>query len=48
MELQISNLSKTYPNGVHALRNVTLTIPRAGSTVLPASSFPKREEMNRV
>ncbi len=27
MELQIRNLSKTYPNGVHALRDVTLTIP---------------------
>jgi ABC-2 type transport system ATP-binding protein len=28
MELQIRNLSKTYPNGVHALKDVTLTIPR--------------------
>ena len=28
MELRISNLSKTYPNGVHALRDITLTIPR--------------------
>jgi ABC-2 type transport system ATP-binding protein len=28
MELQIRNLSKTYPNGVHALKNLTLTIPR--------------------
>jgi ABC-2 type transport system ATP-binding protein len=28
MELQIRNLSKTYPNGVHALRDVSLTIPR--------------------
>lgn len=27
MELHIENLSKTYPNGVQALRNVTLTIP---------------------
>jgi ABC-type multidrug transport system ATPase subunit len=27
MELQIRNLSKTYANGVHALRDVTLTIP---------------------
>ncbi|KAA9356861.1 MULTISPECIES: ABC transporter ATP-binding protein [Larkinella] len=27
MELQISNISKTYPNGVQALKNVTLTIP---------------------
>ncbi|HEX2092567.1 MAG TPA: ABC transporter ATP-binding protein [Longimicrobiaceae bacterium] len=27
MELQIRNLSKTYPNGVHALKDVTLTIP---------------------
>ena len=28
MELQIKNLSKTYPNGVHALNDVSLTIPR--------------------
>ncbi len=28
MELRIENLSKTYPNGVRALDNVTLTIPR--------------------
>ena len=27
MELKISNLSKTYPNGVQALKNVDLTIP---------------------
>jgi ABC-type multidrug transport system ATPase subunit len=27
MELQIRGLSKTYPNGVHALKDVTLTIP---------------------
>jgi ABC-2 type transport system ATP-binding protein len=28
MELRIEGLSKTYPNGVKALENVTLTIPR--------------------
>jgi ABC-2 type transport system ATP-binding protein len=28
MELEIHNLSKTYANGVHALRSVSLTIPR--------------------
>ncbi len=28
MELQIRNLSKTYANSVHALKDVTLTIPR--------------------
>lgn len=28
MELQIRDVSKTYPNGVQALRNVNLTIPR--------------------
>jgi ABC-type multidrug transport system ATPase subunit len=28
MELQIRNLSKTYPNGVHALNDLSLTIPR--------------------
>ena len=27
MELQIRNVSKTYPNGVHALKDVSLTIP---------------------
>ena len=27
MELKIEGVSKTYPNGVHALRDVTLTIP---------------------
>lgn len=27
MELKIENLSKTYPNGVQALKNVSLTIP---------------------
>jgi ABC-2 type transport system ATP-binding protein len=27
MELQIRGISKTYPNGVHALKDVTLTIP---------------------
>jgi len=27
MELQIRAVSKTYPDGVHALRDVTLTIP---------------------
>ena len=28
MELRIENLSKTYPNGVRALDNISLTIPR--------------------
>jgi ABC-2 type transport system ATP-binding protein len=27
MELQIRGVSKTYPNGVHALKDITLTIP---------------------
>lgn len=27
MELKITNISKTYPNGVKALKNITLTIP---------------------
>ena len=27
MKLEINNISKTYPNGVQALKNVTLTIP---------------------
>ncbi|MGZ8471082.1 MAG: ATP-binding cassette domain-containing protein, partial [Gemmatirosa sp.] len=28
MELRIEHLAKTYPNGVRALHDVTLTIPR--------------------
>ena len=28
MELEIKNLSKTYPNGVQALKDITLTIPQ--------------------
>ena len=28
MELRITNISKKYPNGVHALKDVTLTIPK--------------------
>jgi ABC-2 type transport system ATP-binding protein len=28
MELQIRNLSKTYPNGVHALNDLSLTVPQ--------------------
>jgi ABC-2 type transport system ATP-binding protein len=28
MELQIQNLSKTYPNGVAALKGITLTVPQ--------------------
>ena len=27
MTLQIDNISKTYPNGVQALKNITLTVP---------------------
>jgi ABC-type multidrug transport system ATPase subunit len=27
MELRIENLCKTYPNGVQALKHVTLTVP---------------------
>jgi ABC-2 type transport system ATP-binding protein len=27
LALRIDNLSKTYPNGVHALRNITLSVP---------------------
>ncbi|MCU1280847.1 MAG: transporter, ATPase component, partial [bacterium] len=28
MDLEIGSLSKTYPNGVQALKSVSLTIPR--------------------
>ena len=42
MELQIRNLSKTYANGVAALKDVTLTIPRAcsGCSVRMAPASP--------
>ena len=31
MELRIEHLTKTYPNGVRALHDVTLTIPRCSA-----------------
>jgi ABC-type multidrug transport system ATPase subunit len=42
MDIEIRNLSKTYANGVHALRDVTLTIPRGmfGLSVPMAPASP--------
>ena len=39
MELQIRNLAKTYPNGVHALKDVTLTIPPNSSARFSVETF---------
>ena len=51
MSLRIDNVSKTYPNGVQALRNVSLTIPNgmfgllgpngAGKSTLMRKSAPR-------
>jgi ABC-2 type transport system ATP-binding protein len=40
MELIIKNLSKTYKNGVKALDNVSLTIPRGMYGLLGPTSPP--------
>lgn len=40
MELRVRNLSKTYANGVHALKNISLTLPQGmfGLLVLRSSA----------
>jgi ABC-type phosphate/phosphonate transport system ATPase subunit len=40
MELQIRKLSKTYPNGVEALKDITLTIPCS-----PAFAYPPQPQL---
>jgi len=56
VELRIENLSKTYPNGVKALDDVSLTIPHgmygllgpngAGKTTLMRSRHPVQDGAN--
>ena len=48
MELQISNLSKTYPNGVHALHDVTLTIPQGMFGLLGPNGAGKSTLMRTI
>jgi ABC-2 type transport system ATP-binding protein len=48
MELRIRNLSKTYPNGVHALKDVTLTVPRGMFGLLGPNGAGKSTLMRTV
>ena len=48
MELRIENLSKTYPNGVKALDNVSLTIPRGMYGLLGPNGAGKSTLMRTV
>jgi ABC-2 type transport system ATP-binding protein len=48
MELKIQNLSKTYPNGVQALHNVTLTIPKGMFGLLGPNGAGKSTLMRSI
>jgi ABC-2 type transport system ATP-binding protein len=48
MQLDIRNISKTYPNGVRALKNVTLTIPAGMYGLLGANGAGKSTLMRIV
>jgi ABC-type multidrug transport system ATPase subunit len=48
MELQIRNLSKTYANSVHALNDVTLTIPRGMFGLLGPNGAGKSTLMRTI
>ncbi len=48
MELRIENLSKTYPNGVQALRNVSLTIPQGMYGLLGPNGAGKSTLMRTI
>ena len=48
MELQIRNLSKSYANGVQALKNVTLTIPRGMFGLLGPNGAGKSTLMRTI
>jgi ABC-2 type transport system ATP-binding protein len=48
MELRIRNLSKTYANGVHALNDVTLTIPRGMFGLLGPNGAGKSTLMRTI
>jgi len=48
MELKISDLSKTYPNGVQALKNVDLTIPKGMFGLLGPNGAGKSTLMRTI
>lgn len=48
MELQIKNLSKTYANGVQAIKNVTLTIPQGMFGLLGPNGAGKSSLMRTI
>ena len=48
MDLRIANLSKTYPNGVKALQNITLTIPRGMYGLLGPNGAGKSTLMRTI
>jgi ABC-2 type transport system ATP-binding protein len=48
MQLEIRNLSKTYPNGVHALTDITLTIPRGMFGLLGPNGAGKSTLMRTI
>ena len=48
MDIQIRNLSKTYANGVHALKDVTLTIPRGMFGLLGPNGAGKSTLMRMI
>jgi ABC-2 type transport system ATP-binding protein len=48
MALHIRNISKTYPNGVHALKDVTLTIPPGLYGLLGPNGAGKSGSYGRV
>jgi ABC-type multidrug transport system ATPase subunit len=48
MELNISNLNKTYPNGVQALKNVSLTIPQGMFGLLGPNGAGKSSLMRTI
>jgi ABC-2 type transport system ATP-binding protein len=48
MDLQIRNLSKTYANGTHALKDVTLTIPRGMFGLLGPNGAGKSTLMRTI
>jgi ABC-type multidrug transport system ATPase subunit len=48
MELRIEHLAKTYPNGVHALHDVTLTIPRGMYGLLGPNGAGKSTLMRTI
>ena len=48
MQLDIRNLSKTYANGVHALRDITLTIPRGMFGLLGPNGAGKSTLMRTI